>query len=179
MPFHGTLRVVLTGAESTGKTTLARQLARQYDAEWLPEYVRGFVVAQGRLPALADVDAIATGHLAAERTALQGQPDLIIMDTDLVSTCIYSEHYFGTCPGWVREAARDRHADLYLLAGADIPYESEPAQRDSAEVRTLLQRRFEAELRARGLRVVRLRGGVSERLATATKAIDALLDARR
>src|SRR5690606_12547633 len=64
-----TRRVVLIGAESTGKTTLATHLAAHYRTAWLPEYVRQFVEAKGASPVAEDVPAIARGHLAAARAA--------------------------------------------------------------------------------------------------------------
>ena len=37
------LKVVLFGPESTGKTTLARQLANHFDTLWVPEYMREYL----------------------------------------------------------------------------------------------------------------------------------------
>ncbi len=169
-------RVVLTGAESTGKTTLARRLAEHYGTVWTPEYVRLFVEAKGRLPEASDVEAIARGHLAAEVALLPKARRVLFLDTDLISSCVYNVHYFGHCPAWIVEASYARHGDLYLLAAADIPWTPDPGQRESPAVRELLQRRFEAELARRGVPVVTVGGPLEARLRTAIAAVDRLLE---
>ena len=168
-------RVVLTGAESTGKTTLAARLAAAYDTVWVPEYLRRFVAEKGALPGPADMDAVARGHMAAEDALRPQAHRVLFLDTDLLSSCVYNRYYFGHCPAWIVEASRARHADLYLLAGTDIPWAPDPGQRDGPAVRAELQRRFEAELVARGVPFVHLTGTVDARLRRAMQAVDALL----
>ncbi len=168
-------RVVLTGAESTGKTTLARRLAAAYETVWAPEYVRLFVEEKGRLPEPADVDAIARGHLAGEAALLPRARRVLFLDTDLISSCIYNSHYFGACPTWIREASVAHQADLYLLADNDIPWAPDPGQRENRAVRDALQARFEEALLSRGVRWVKLSGPIEQRLVRAKKAVDRLL----
>lgn len=172
----GVKRVVLTGAESTGKTTLARRLAAHYDTVWLPEYLRAYVEQKGALPDLDDIPLIAEGHIEREAALLRQARRVLFLDTDLVTTTVYSDYYLGATPAWVRQASYDRHADLYLLTEPDIPWQPDPGQRDGPEVRAHLHRRFEAELDRRALPFVRLAGAVQERMRTATAAVDALLD---
>lgn len=171
------LRVVLTGAESTGKTTLAALLAGHYDTVWLPEYVRAFVEEHGE-PTYDDVARIAQGHLDQEAACLPDAHRVLIYDTDLLSTCLYSRYIFGRCPGWVDEAARDRTADLYLLAGDDIPWVPDPGQRENPSTRDTLQPLFKQMLEERNLPYVTVDGSLESRLKTAIAAIDALLLAR-
>lgn len=170
-------RVVLTGAESTGKTTLAARLAAHYGTVWTPEYVRRFVDAKGAPPVAADVPAIARGHLAQVRAALPHARRLLILDTDLLSTCLYSRYYFGACPAAVTRAAHRHRGDLYLLTDTDIPWTPDPGQRDGPAVRDVLQARFRAALRRRALPFVLLSGPLEQRLQTAVRAVDALLQA--
>lgn len=170
-----TRRVVLIGAESTGKTTLATHLAAHYRTAWLPEYVRQFVEAKGASPVAEDVPAIARGHLAAARAAEAAGHRLLLYDTDLVSTCVYSRYYYGACPAWIEQASREHHADLYLFTDTDIPWEPDPGQRDGPEVRAALHELFREELDRRGLPYVLLSGSLDQRLRTAIRAIDALL----
>jgi NadR type nicotinamide-nucleotide adenylyltransferase len=169
------IRVVVTGSECTGKTTLARALADHYDTVWVPEYARRFVLAKGAAPAWEDVEPIARGQIALEESRAAGAPDLLIQDTDLLSTVVYSRHYYGACPGWVEDAARDRLADLYLLAGIDVPWSPDGDQRDRGDRREEMQALFREALESRSAAAVEVRGSHAERMTAATRPIDRLL----
>ncbi|QXD16972.1 ATP-binding protein [Rhodocaloribacter litoris] len=171
----GLKRVVLTGAESTGKTTLARRLAGHYGTVWVPEYLRRFVDEKGALPEAHDVDAIARGHLASVAALRPRARRVLFLDTDLISTVLYQTHFFGTCPAWVRAASYEHQGDLYLLLADDIPWVPDPGQRDGPEARVFFQRQFEAELLRRGVPFVRVAGPPEVRFRTAVAAVDRLL----
>jgi NadR type nicotinamide-nucleotide adenylyltransferase len=168
-------RVVVIGPECTGKTTLARRLAMRFDAAWSPEYAREYLDGVGRALTCADVDAIARGQLAAENEAAGPAPALLVLDTDLVSTYVYSRHYYGDAPSWVEPLARERLADLYLLHWPDVPWEPDGLQREQPERREELFERFRATLQAWGARVVDVRGNWDERWARAVEAVTALV----
>ena len=171
-------RVVLTGAESTGKTTLAKRLADHYNTVWLPEYVRFYVkeyADESGRTTYDDIPRIAEGYLEQERQLLPHAHRVAIYDTDLISNYLYSCHFFERCPAWIEQASYDRAGDLYLLAGDDIPWEDDPGQRGSPEIRAALQIQFREELERRGLPYITLTGAIKSRLHTAISAIDALL----
>jgi nicotinamide riboside kinase len=170
-------RVVLIGPECTGKTTLARELARRYGVEWVPEFARTFVEATRRPVRFEDVDAIGRGQQAAEDRARRDRSRLLVLDTDLVSTCVYSRHYYGDCPPWIEEAVPGRLSDLYLLLATDVPWVPEGYLREQPERREELYARFRQTLAELGARVVEVRGTWEQRRATAIAAIDALLEA--
>ena len=166
------IRVVVTGSECTGKTNLAEELAEYYKTVWVPEFVRQFVKEKGAAPEYEDVEAIARGQIALEDSLAAEAPDLLIQDTDLLSTAVYSRHYYGDCPGWVEDALRDRVADLYLLAGIDVPWSPDGDQRDRGHMREEMQELFRQALRSQDARMVEVRGSHEERLAAATRVID-------
>ena len=120
------LVVVVTGSESTGKTTLASDLARHFRTAWVPEYARTYLsekTAATGLPLDAtDVEPIARGQMSAEDRGAAEARGLLVLDTDLVSTIVYARHYYRSCPPWIEQAARDRRADLYLLCDIDVPW---------------------------------------------------------
>lgn len=167
-------RVVLTGAESTGKTTLATRLAVHYDTVWLPEYVRYYVEENG-MPAYEDIPRIAEGYLKQEQELLPFAHRVAIYDTDLISNYLYSHHYFGRCPDWIEQASYDHAANLYLLTGDDIPWAADPGQRESPALRATLQAQFQQELERRNLPYTLLEGPVAKRMEIAMAAIDATL----
>jgi len=174
--------VVLTGSESTGKTTLAARLAMLYAARWVPEFVRDYAEAKGAPLEAADVEPIARGQIALEdrvrREAAAAGARLVLLDTDLASTAVYARHYYGDCPEWIERAVREqRRAHLYLLCHPDVPWVADP-QRDRAHARDELHALFQAKLEEIGARWVDLTGDWEAREARARAAVDALLGAR-
>lgn len=120
-----TVRVVLTGPECTGKTTLAATLAEQFGAPWLPEASREYAAErarEGRALTLADVEPIARRAIVREDQTLAAAPAMLVLDTDLLSTVTYSRHYYGSSSAWLEGEARARKASLYLLCAPDLPW---------------------------------------------------------
>lgn len=169
------IRVVVTGPECTGKTTLARSLAGHFGTVWVPEFVRQFVEELERSPELEDVDAIARGQLALEDSLADRASRLLVLDTDLLSTRIYSEHYFGDWPGWIDQAILERQAELYLLAEIDVPWVPDGAQRDRGDRREEMRDLFRHALLDRELAFVEIRGSEEARLQRAISFIEPLL----
>ena len=124
-------RVVVTGSESTGKTTLTKALAEHFDCPYSLEAARGYVEERGRALTVDDISPIATRQIELEETAIHQARGLVIHDTDLLSTLIYAQHYYGVSPEWIRKMATERVADLYLLCDIDLPWMPDGLQRDS------------------------------------------------
>ena len=169
-------KVVVTGSESTGKTELARRLGAHYDAPVSEEFVRSFAQRHPGPIRFDDHGVIATGQMAAEDAAIARARDLVILDTDLVSTVVYCEHYFGRCPKWIAEQARARAAALYLLMRPDIPWAPDGV-RDRGDRRDEMHALFAGKLGSLGLRCVEIGGEREERFAAARQAIDSLTGA--
>jgi nicotinamide riboside kinase len=169
------IRVVVTGSECTGKTTLSAALALHYAVPLATEFVRDFVRETEAAPELSDVEDIARGQIAGEDLHTAAGAELVILDTDLLSTWVYSHHYYGECPAWIGQAVTARKADLYLLAGIDVPWSADDAQRDRGHMREEMHRLFRDELGLRGFAFIEISGSLDERLARATAAIDLLL----
>jgi NadR type nicotinamide-nucleotide adenylyltransferase len=167
------IRVVLTGSESTGKSTTATELARYYGSAVVPEFVRVFAEARGGVIEFSDHGPIARGQMALEDEYIAKGADVLVQDTDLLSTVVYCRHYFGRCPAWIEEAAAARRPDLYLLCEIDVPWMADGV-RDRGDRREEMQTLFREEVHASGTRVVTLEGPLATRLTTAVGAIDAL-----
>lgn len=169
------IRITVTGSECTGKTTLAQALAKHYGTVAVPEYVRRFVDEKQRAPVAADVDAIARGQIALEERLSDRAHRLLVLDTDLLSTLVYSRHYFGSSPDWIEERVRSKPADLYLLCNIDVPWSPDGAQRDRGDRREEMQNLFRRALLDREFPFLELQGDPASRLGDAISMIDDLL----
>jgi nicotinamide riboside kinase len=173
-------RVVLIGPESTGKTWLARDLAAHYGVPWSPEYAREYVETGRRALGYEDVDPIGRGQKAGEDAALargaEARAPLVVNDTDLVSTAVYSRHYYGACPTWIEREGRERLADLYLLHGVDVAWVADGHQREQPARRDELLALFRGTLVTLGARIADVRGPWSERRRRAIAGVDGLLE---
>ena len=172
-------RIVVTGSESTGKTTLAGLLGERFDTVATPEFSRVYADAR-RVPLDAhDVEAIAVGQLAMEdRRVTDARHGLLVLDTDLFSTVVYGPHYYGTLQPWIERAALERQGDLYLLLDIDVPWVPD-AIRDRGGQRAHMHGLFRAMLERYRLPFVTIGGGWAERFDRASAAVERVLGAER
>lgn len=166
-------KVVVTGSESTGKTALAEALGRRFGAPVAAEFVRAFAAARDGRIDFADHGPIARGQMALEDAAIARARDLVILDTDLVSTVVYCEHYFGRCPRWIKDEARARAGDLYVLLAPDVPWVADGV-RDRGDRRAEMHALFRARLAQFGVKVTEITGDWEQRVDRAAAAIASL-----
>lgn len=168
-----TRRIVVTGPESTGKTTLAAALAARFGAPMLAEASRAYAearLAEGRGLTAEDAAPIARAAIAAEDAALAAVPGLVVLDTDLVSTVLYTRHYYGPAPAWMEAEARARRGDLYLLCDVDLPWAADGV-RDRPAHRPAMHALFIETLHEFGCRVALVGGVGTARHERALRAI--------
>ena len=163
-------RVVLFGPESTGKSTLAAQLAKRFDTVHVPEYARTYTDAFGTAVTAIDLERIAEGQRASLSAARRRANRIVIEDTDRLLTAVWSDMLLGSRAPAI--GLIDDPADLYLLCDIDLPWDDDgtryfPAPADR-------QRFFEAcraELEAWGLPYVVIQGTGQAREDAAAAAI--------
>ena len=181
---HGAniIKVVIFGPESTGKTTLSNQLARYYNTVWVAEYAREYLQDkwnnERKTCENSDLIPIAIGQMKLENELAKKADKVLICDTDLLETKVYSEEYYG---GFVNpdleKAAINSKYDLYLLTYIDTPWEADDL-RDRPEQRKEMFDAFENTLKKYNRPYILLKGNKQTRLKAATKAIDKLLENR-
>lgn len=162
-------RICLTGPESTGKSELAARLARRFAAPLVHEYAREYVERRGNPLTIADVEPIARGQMAAQD--LYSRNGFLILDTDLISTVVYSRHYYGECPKWIEEEALRRRAELYLLMDTDVEWQPDPARDTGNEQREELFDAFRCALDEFETHWIIVSGTWREREAAAVRVI--------
>ena len=174
------LRVVLYGPESTGKTTLAKALADHYQTAWVPEFARPYLQEkwdkEQAVCTLEDLPIIAQGQLAAEDAAIQKANKLILCDTNILVTKVWSEtHFKGYCAPELNTILAQTHYDLYLLTSIDVPWEKDDL-RDRPNDREHMFIYFKQQLVTYNFPFLVLEGNPKERVEKAVIAIDQLLE---
>jgi NadR type nicotinamide-nucleotide adenylyltransferase len=170
-------RVVLVGAESTGKTTLAERLAHTLHTPWVGEYGRELTLEKyGRgdlVWSSHEFATIAAEQQRRENDAARGANRVLVCDTNAFATALWHRRYMGHRDAAVDAiAARDR-CDLYLLAGNEIPFVQDGV-RDGEAIRHEMHEWFREELRAQRTPWREIHGDLATREAAAIEAIGAL-----
>lgn len=171
---HFAKRVCVFGPESTGKSTLARELAARFKTVWVPEYARAHLEAQGGAIAAGDIPKIARGQRAAEEALARDANRVLVLDTDLLETTIWSDVLFGSCPDDVRAEAERRSCDLYLLTDVDVPWVKDSVRYLPDDRRSFFERCRRA-LEERKRRFITLSGSWEKRSADAAAAVEDLI----
>jgi HTH-type transcriptional repressor of NAD biosynthesis genes len=177
------VKIVLFGPESTGKTTISQQLARHYNTVWVPEYARDYLQNKWnnfrKTCENDDLIPIAIGQMKMENELSKKADSVLICDTDLLETKVYSQEYYG---GYVDprldEAAQTNTYDLYLLTYIDTPWEADDL-RDRPELRLEMFQAFENALKTHGKKYIILKGSRKKRFNKAMKAIDIVIASRK
>jgi len=169
--------VALLGAESTGKTTLARALRRNlldtgYQVALVEEYLREFCDKHGRTPRRDEQFAIAAEQTLRIEAAARAH-QFVIADTSALMIAVYSEYVFGD---------RDLHAlalqaqAVYshtLVTALDIPWQADAHQRTGAHVREPVDALLRAAMAGAGIEYCVVHGSGPARLTNALAALGA------
>jgi len=165
-------RICVFGPESTGKTTLAADLAAHYGTTAVPEYARTYLEAQDGRLAEDDLSRIARGTRALEAAMAPTLGPLAVLDTDVLATTIWQQALYGRANPALAAEDLCVPADFYLLTGIDVPWEPDPV-RYLPDHRASFYRACVAALTARGLPFAALTGDRATRLRDAVAAVEA------
>ena len=128
------VKVAVIGPESTGKSTLCKDLALHYHTLWCPEFARDYLARHGKKYAYADLLEIARGQVALENEyILKWQHEMaagigkaemppLFIDTNMYVMKVWCEYVFGNCHQWIIDQIVERDYDLYLLCDVDLPW---------------------------------------------------------
>lgn len=137
--------IAILGAECTGKTLLAEQLACGLRAThptvtWIPEYLREWCDAHGRTPRADEQRAIA--QMQTEQLHASKSADLVLCDSAPLMTAVYSDVIFGDTSLYEFATAQHRTFALTLVTGLDLPWIADGIQRDGETVRSQVDQRL-------------------------------------
>lgn len=164
-------KICIYGPESTGKSTLAEQLAEHYKTVFVPEYARGYIERHGNKFSYKDMEIVAKRQAELEKEMAEQADKLLFCDTDSITTLIYSRHYFRKASKIVKKLADKKRYELYLFMKTDIPWVDDP-QRDLGGRREEFEGIFKRELARRNIPFVTITGKGRARLDLAIKAVD-------
>jgi HTH-type transcriptional repressor of NAD biosynthesis genes len=170
-------KVVLLGAPSTGKTTLAEKLAIHFDTQWMPEYGREYWENHqiNKRLTLEDLLKIAEGHIERENALVLLSNQFLFSDTNAITTFLFSLDYHGIALEALENLAKvaeSRH-DIIFVCDTDIPYDDTWDRSGDVKRKTFQQKIIE-DLNARNLKYYMLKGTVDERIEQVSKVLSAI-----
>ncbi len=196
-------KVVVIGPESTGKSTLCKQLAAHFQTRWCPEFARQYLLEHGMNYTYDDLLTIAKGQIDLEeeyidevrkskrpedrkttiidKEILSGLSDfptssLLFIDTDMYVMKIWCEFVFGKCHQFILDRIAARKYDLYLLCKIDLPWiKDELREYPDLERRKELYSIYKNTMVGQSTPWVEICGSYEERLNKAIAAVGNIL----
>ncbi|HMU46868.1 MAG TPA: AAA family ATPase [Chitinophagaceae bacterium] len=173
-------KIVILGPESTGKSTLCKQLANHYDTLWCPEYARDYLQKHGKSYKYDDLLTIAKGQVALEEEYIKKfnrKPGVLFIDTDMYVMKVWCEFVFGKCHKWILDQIVKRRYDLYLLCNTDLPWvKDELREYPDLQTRKKLFSIYKDILINQSVSWKEISGDYDERLKSAINAVNTVLD---
>ncbi len=196
-------KIVVLGPESTGKSTLCKQLAEHYNTLWCPEYAREYLLKHGMNYSFDDLLTIAKEQLILEdkysldvgktgrpedgRTASDDKPGssgltdqlpsrLLFIDTDMYVMKVWCEFVFDNCHRFILDQVVERKYDLYLLCNVDLPWvKDELREYPDLDSRQRLYFIYQDIMINQSVPWADISGGYEQRLETAIRAVNKIL----
>jgi NadR type nicotinamide-nucleotide adenylyltransferase len=173
-------KVVITGPESTGKSTLCQQLAAHYNTHWCAEYAREYLEMNGANYSYDDLLKIAKGQLALEeeeeRKAIASGKQVLFIDTNMYVMKVWCEFVFHKTHPFILDEIARRKYDLYLLCNVDLPWvDDDLREYPEVETRQQLFAIYQQIMQQQSVPWQLVEGDYTSRLQTAINAVDLLL----
>jgi len=119
------MRIAITGPESTGKTTLSRDLAKAFDTIWIPEFAREYLVKKGGDYDFEDIEIIAREQEISWNRA--NNNELVFFDTEFTVLKIWSEIKFGKVSSYIIDSLENQKFDHYFICDPKgVEWEEDP-----------------------------------------------------
>ncbi len=158
-------KIVFTGPESTGKTTLTEKLAGHLKLPHVQEISRAYIQSLSGKYTYEDLCSIAMLQMSEEERIKSLNPPVLICDTDLLTIKIWCEDKFHHCDIWLTHAFADRTPEIYFLCTPDFPWVPDPLREDAIRREELYQVHKEHLIQYRK-RFIELTGSLDNRMNT-------------
>ena len=164
--------IVLTGPESSGKTTLFEQLKTLSGFNFISEYSRTYIDKINRPYLYNDILEIAKFYVKEVETARINKRS-VISDTDLLTLLVWCEYKYDKCHPFIIDKLDKNPPDLYLICSPNIPWEYDP-QRENPNNREELFNIYQKKINELGIDFEIIEGDLSKRLIQAKKTLQNL-----
>jgi NadR type nicotinamide-nucleotide adenylyltransferase len=165
------IRIAVTGPESTGKTTLAKQLAESFNGHYVPEYAREYIEELTGHYTFEDVETVAKAQVNQYMDSSKYPEKFIFFDTWLIITKVWFLWVFKIAPAWLEDEIQNCQIDLFLLCQPDLPWQADPVRENGGENRLKLYELYRDELEHYGFNFVEIDGTGDNRLSNSKEAI--------
>ncbi len=176
------IKIAIYGPESTGKTTLSKQLAAAFNTICIAEFARDYLQEKWnstkQICSQEDLIPIAIGQTKLENDALANANQILFCDTNVLVTKVFSEIYYNACDTNIEKAAKKHKYDLIFLTDVDVPWEKDDL-RDKPEERVKTLLLFEQALIENQKPYIKISGNADERLTNAAKIVTDLIKAKK
>ncbi len=156
-------KIIFTGPESSGKSTLTAAVSKHFNGKMVNEYARGYLENLKRNYEERDLLHIAKGQMFSENKAAKQADSFLFCDTDLLTIKIWSAVKYGRCDDWIEAQIQQCTERIYFLCVPEMPWEPDPL-RENPNDRMVLYQLYVEELKRRGFLYYELFGSHQERL---------------
>jgi len=170
--------ICLFGPESTGKSTLSEKLAAHFKVPLVPEYAKELIEQQNGEILAEDIPRIAIGQHLASRRAQATAKNMVVHDTDTLTTTIWSRWLYQDCPTWIEDLAASESPSLTFLMDVDTPWVDDIHRYLPDDRQNFLQACKDALDKA-GRPYILLSGTWQQKFETACRAIEALKQTKK
>lgn len=169
------LSICITGPECTGKTSMSAMLAEYYQCHWLPEHARAYLNDLNRPYKIDDLELIAMNHQVEMFAYLDQSESPFIFDTDHLTTLIWAQDKFGSCPQSIENLYKASKMSLYLLCYPDLEWHDDP-QRENPNDRMRIFDLYRERLNRDDKKYLIIKGFEGQRVQNAIDAIKEYLE---